>query len=181
MPGEDFYLDQARERGFIAEQQLVGYFEPVLLVQKGNPKGIRTIDDLARPGLKVGVGEPEACAVGRAAEAVLKAANLLQAAEPNIVLRAGNVPELGNAVKLKSLDVAIVWNVTAAQVADSCDAIPLPHGLYQPSPIPVGVLKFSEHPTEARAFAQFCAGPEGQELVVQAGMAPARTEAVARR
>jgi len=181
MPGEDFYLGQARERGFITGQELVGYFEPVLLVQEGNPKGIETIDDLARPGLKVGVGEPEACAVGRAAEAVLRAANLAEAAEANIVLRAGNVPELGNAVKLKSLDVAIVWNVTAAQVADSCDEIRLPHDLYQPSPIPVGVLKFSEHPAEAKAFVEFCAGPKGQELVVEAGMVPARAEAVALR
>ena len=176
MPGEDFYLNQAKDRGFIAEEKLVGYFDPVLLVQKGNPKGIKTVQDLAKPGMKVGVGEPEAAAGGRAAEALLKTAGIADQVEKNIVVKAGNVPELGNMVKLKSLDVAIVWNVTAAQVADDCDQVAIDRGLYEPSKIPLGILKFSEHTDEARAFMDFCAGPEGQKLVADAGMAPA-TEA----
>ncbi len=176
MPGEDFYLNQAKDRGFIAEEKLIGYFDPVLLVQKGNPKGIKTVQDMTRAGLKVGVGEPDAAAVGRATEALLNKAGILQQVEPNIAVKAGNVPELSNMVKLKSLDVAIVWNVTAAQVADDCDQLPIPGDLYEPSKIPLGVLKYSEHAEEAKAFMDFCAGPEGQKMVVEAGMTPA-TEA----
>jgi len=179
MPGEDFYLNQAKDRGFITSDKLVGYFEPVLIVQKGNPKGVKGINDLARPGLKVGVGEPEAAAVGRAAADILQKANLTEQVKPNIALTAGNVPELGNAVQLKSLDVAIVWNVTAAQVAEKCDRIDLPEELYEPSAIPMGVLKFSEHAAQALQFVEFCAGAEGQRLVTQTGMAPAGSGGVA--
>lgn len=181
MPGEDFYLDQAKERGFIVADKLIGYFEPVLLVQKGNPKQIEQVRDLTRPGLKLGIGEPEAAAVGRAAEEILRKAGLLDAVQPNIVLRAGNVPELGNAVKLRSLDVAVVWNVTAAQVADSCDEIKLPEDLARPIPVPMGILTFSKHREEAQAFLDFCAGTQGQEIVQASGMRPAAAEALAAR
>jgi len=173
MPGEDFYLNQAKERGFVSEEKLVGYFDPVLLVQKGNPKGFAVLDDLVKPGIKVGVGDPEAAAVGLATQALFKQAGISKLIEPNIAVRAGNVPELGNMVKLKSLDAAIVWNVTAAQVADDCDQIAIPKDLYKPSPIPLGVLKFSEHVPEAKAFMDFCAGPEGQKLAGESGLTPA--------
>lgn len=173
MPGEDFYLKQATERGFISSQKPVGYFEPVLLVQKGNPKGIKTVADLAKPRMKVGLGEPEAAAVGRAANDLLKKAGLFEQVNRNVVFRAGNVPELGNSVKLKSIDVAIVWNVTAMQQTDDCDMVPIDKRLYQPSLAPIGLLKFAKHPEQAQAFIDFLCSSEGQAIVKQSGMAPA--------
>jgi molybdate transport system substrate-binding protein len=177
MPGEDYYLAQARDRQFIGEERLVGYFEPVILVRKGNPKGVRGLEDLAKPGLRVGVGEPDSCAVGRAAAAILEKAGLSKQVEPNIRARAGNVPELGNAVKLKSLDAVIVWNITAAQYPNDCEAVPLAAGTYEPSAIPVGLLKFAAHETEARQFMEFLLSPEGQGLAADAGMTPAEKAA----
>ncbi len=173
MPGEDFYLNQAKGRGLITTSKLVGYFEPVLLVQKGNPKGILTIEDLARQGVEVALGEPEAAAIGRATNLILERARLKDKVEPNVRVRHGNVPELGNAVKLKTVDVAVVWNVTAAQVADDCDAVKLSPGSYEPSPVPLGLLKYSTHAPEARAFIDYLAGPAGQQLVQECGMLPA--------
>lgn len=177
MPGEDFYLNQAKDRGFVSEERLVGYFDPVLLVQKGNPKGIQTMDDLVKAGIKVGICEPEAAAVGRAAESIIDKAGVAKLIGPNIAIKAGNVPELGNMVKLKSLDVAIVWNITAAQVGDDCDTVAIPKDLYEPSKIPLATLKFSEHVPEAKAFMDFCAGPEGQKLAAEAGLTPAEATA----
>jgi len=173
MPGEEFYLDQAKQRGYITESTKVGYFEPVLLVRKGNPKGIKALADLARPGVRVGLGEPGACAVGVAAEKLLAKAGLLEQVKPNVVFRAGNVPELGNAVKLKSLDVAIVWNVTAAQLTKDCEAVKIDRALYEPSLVPIGLLKFTEHQAEAQAFANFLISPECQKIVADSGMTPA--------
>lgn len=170
IPGEEFYINQAKARGYLTTSTPVGAFEPVLLVQKGNPKGIKTVADLAKPGLKIGLGEPGACAVGIAAEAVLKKANLLDQVAKNVVFRAGNVPELGNAVKLKSLDVAVVWNVTAAQLTDDCEAVKIERSMYEPSVVPIALLKYTQHQAEAQAFVDFLASPEGQKIVAASGM-----------
>jgi molybdate transport system substrate-binding protein len=170
LPGEEFYINQAKERGFLEGGTPVGAFELVLLVQKGNPKGIKAVSDLAQAGLKVGVGEPGACAVGVAAEAMLKKANLLEPVNKNVVFRAGNVPELGNAVKLKSLDVAVVWNVTAAQLTEDCEAVKIERSLYEPSVVPIALLKYTKHQAEAQAFVDFLVSPEGQKIVAASGM-----------
>jgi molybdate transport system substrate-binding protein len=170
MPGEDFYLTQASEKGYISGQKPIGYFEPVLLVQKGNPKGIKSLQDLSKPGLKVAVGEAQACAVGHATDLMLKQAKMLDKIKRNIVLEAGNVPELGNAVKLQSVDVSIVWNITGAQYPDDCDVVAVDKAYYKPSLAPIGLLKFSKHPQEAQAFVDFLAGAEGQRIVRESGM-----------
>ena len=38
--------------------------ELVILVKKGNPLGIRSLDDLTKPGLRVGIGHEKQCAMG---------------------------------------------------------------------------------------------------------------------
>jgi len=173
VPGEDFYINQAQKRGYLTESKPVGCFEPVILVQKGNPKGIKALADLTRSGLKIGLGEPGACAVGVAAERLLKKANLHEAVLKNVIYRAGNVPELGNAVKFGSIDAAIVWNLTAAQLTKDCEAVLIDRSLYEPATVPVAVLKYTEHPAEARAFVDFLTGPEGQKIVTASGMTAA--------
>ncbi len=64
MPGEEFYMRQAVARGFIREHEIVTYFIPVIMVGKGNPRGIRGLADLYRPGLRLGLGEKESTAIG---------------------------------------------------------------------------------------------------------------------
>jgi molybdate transport system substrate-binding protein len=51
----DPYLDYAAQAGVLGEHIEVGFVAPVLAVQKGNPRGIKSMEDLARPGLKVAV------------------------------------------------------------------------------------------------------------------------------
>ncbi|NLF68849.1 MAG: solute-binding protein, partial [Candidatus Anammoximicrobium sp.] len=43
----------------------VGVVAPVVAVQKGNPKGLAKFDDLARPGLRVALSNPEYSTCGK--------------------------------------------------------------------------------------------------------------------
>ena len=67
MPGAKFYVDRAVETGLAdpSTERIVAYFVPVIFVRKGNPLGIRSVRDLTRGGLRVGLGDERACAVGR--------------------------------------------------------------------------------------------------------------------
>jgi len=68
MPGEVFYLLQAVERGFITDydpdRDIAAYFVTCIITPRGNPARVQTIEDFARPGLRVGLGNPKACAIG---------------------------------------------------------------------------------------------------------------------
>lgn len=163
LPGEKFYLDQARERGYIERYKVVAYFIPVIAVQKGNPKGIRTLEDLARPGLRVGLGEPKACAIGHVSEQILRKNGLLRAVKRNVVMRALIVQELCNALALKAIDASIVWDATAAMYSKFVDAIPIPPERNVITSCPLGILKFTEHPEWAGKFLEFVA-TEGKRI-----------------
>ena len=171
VPGEDFYVNQAQERGFVKESKVVGQLVPVILVQKGNPKGIKTLQDLTKPGLKLGIGEPEAVAIGRTAMAMFKAAGIEKQIEPNVAVRVANVIEIGNDIKLQHIDAGVVWNITAAQFPKDADAIEIPASLRKASPVPVGVLTFSKAPEAAQKVADFMASEEGRQILVDHGLA----------
>ena len=113
IPGELFYIEQAEERGMLAKSRIVAQMSTVVIVQKGNPKKIKSLRDLTRPGLRIGIGDPDAVAVGRAATESLVKADILDDVKKNVATEALNVVELGIGVKLRHLDAAIVWDATA--------------------------------------------------------------------
>ena len=67
LAADDSYIIKAREKGLVAESLPVAYMRPVIAVRKGNPKKIRSAEDLLGEGLKVAVCNPDQAAVGRSA------------------------------------------------------------------------------------------------------------------
>ncbi len=169
IPGELFYVQQARDRGFIRDQRTVARMSTIIIAQRGNPRNIRSLRDLTRSGLRVGLGDPEAVAAGRAAVETLDNAGLRVAVQRNVVMTALNVIELGNAVKLRHLDAAIVWDATAALFGDQIAAVSIPAAQRVECPVPVATLTFSEHPREAAQFMAFLAGEEGARVFREHG------------
>jgi molybdate transport system substrate-binding protein len=169
IPGELFYVEQARERGFVEDARVVAQMSTVVIVQKGNPKEIRGLKDLTRPGLRLGMGDPEAVAVGRAANETLVKAGILKDVEKNVEMRALNVVELGIGVKLKHLDGAIVWDAIAHLFEGDVETLTLPDQWRTDCPIPVAVLKFSSDMQAAKRFLSFLASEEAAKVFVRHG------------
>ena len=169
MPGEDFYLDQAARRGFLIERKHVAYFVPVILVAKGNPKKITKLQDLLREDVKVAIGEPEACAGGMLAKQMFERLGLWEAFQRRSARRSLNIPELGYWVSIGAVDASIVWMAQARQFSKYCDYVPIPAHLHGPVDISIALLKFTEHPKEARAFMDLLASAEGQKVFEEQG------------
>lgn len=155
LPGEEFYMEQAKDRGYLKEAQIVAYFVPVILVQKGNPKHLRSLADLARPGLRLALGDPKTCAVGKVADQILEKNGLKKAVSPNIKTYTITAPELGNAIKLGAVDATINWDAVAAWCGEDVTVVPIPPEQNVTSACPLGVLKWSQQPELARKFLEF--------------------------
>jgi len=67
----DPYLDYVADANALADYVHVGFVAPVLAVQKGNPKGLTSIQDLTRPGLKVALTDPQYSTCGEMVFALL--------------------------------------------------------------------------------------------------------------
>jgi len=165
MPGDMHYVDVAEQEGLITSKRTVCYFVPVILVQKGNPHNIRGLRGLLQPGIEIGLGDPEACAIGRVTAKIL-AKNDISAEdiERNVKARSLTVYELGNYIKLKSLDAVIVWDAVAAYYPDSAEAVPIPREQNVTSTVAVAVLKSSEQPELAARLADFFASRRARAI-----------------
>jgi len=169
IPGELFYIKQAERRGFIAKSKVVAQMGTVIIVQKGNPKNIKGLKDLTKRGMRVGIGDPDAVAAGRAAKQVLVKSGLLKQVEKNIASQALNVVELGIGVKLRHLDAAFVWDATAHLFTGDVEMVEIPDEWRVDCPIPVAVLNLSSHQREAERFMNFLATEEAQQVFVRHG------------
>lgn len=178
MPGEQWYMDQAIKKGYIDRWAAVALFEPVIAVQKGNPKKIKSILDFRRTDIRIGLGNKEACAIGhisneifKKAEKLLNIRGLSSGIWKNAKYLAMQEPELGNTIKLGHLDATIIWNATAHRIKDSIDVIPIDPRYRIDSPIPLGVLKFSENKPFANKFLDFVLSPKGKAIFEKHGYA----------
>jgi molybdate transport system substrate-binding protein len=173
MPGEAFWVDQAVARGFVTESLTAAYFLPVLMVPKGNPGKIREVGDMAREGVRVAIGHPEALAVGPVTKRILGRVGIWEPVQKNVIMQAGCIPELANAVAMKAADTGILWDACVYQVQHHVDSLPIAPEHNEVAEVLIATLKFSEHPAEASAFAHYVASDAAKAIFAQYGV---RTE-----
>ena len=168
MPGEEFYLLQAVERGYVAsydpETDIAAYFQVVIVTPKGNPKNIQKIEDFAKPGIRVGLGNPQACAIGIWDEKTFKKAGIWEAVRKNQAQSAKCIAEKCNAVQHREVDAALVWGTSAVLYLRDVEIIPIEPQYRGFVRLPVGVLTFSQHPQLARELKEFILSEEGEAI-----------------
>ena len=151
-----FYRRQSREWSDLI---------PAINVPKGNPKGIQSLEDLARPGVRVGIGRPDTVCVGLYAVEVLEKAGLSDEVRPNIVTQAESCDKTAQLVSLDLVDAVLGWSVFAYWDPDHIETV-----LLQPSQvprigyIPIVVSTFCKNKELATAFISFLCSEQGKAI-----------------
>jgi len=99
----------------------------VLAVPKGNPKAIRTLADLARPGLKIGICNAEQSTLGYMTRGLLKETGLYASVMKNVASQVPTADFLVNQLRTGSLDAAIVYDVNAKPAKDHVETLAIQH------------------------------------------------------
>ena len=168
MPGDVWYVDRLHEKtGNIEEKLAVSYFVPTLIAAKGNPLGIRCVGDLENPDLRVALGNPEACQIGRISARILKNAGV-ESGDLH-TMESMTVNELGIWVKMNHADVAIVWDAIAMNISGAVEMIEIPPEINEISTVVCGLMKNSTNKEAARRFMQFMVGPQGRAILEDKG------------
>ena len=98
----------------------------VIAVPEGNAKGVETLADLAREGLRVGLCNAEQSTLGFMTAAMLRQTGLLESVRRNVVVEVPTADFLVNQMRAGSLDAIVVYEANVASHADRFDTIPLP-------------------------------------------------------
>jgi molybdate transport system substrate-binding protein len=165
MPGDQHYVDQAAEKGMILSRRRACFFVPTILVRKDNPKNIQTLRDLTKPGIKLGLGDDRACAIGRKTKKIFAKNNIpFSEVEKNLKFKSLTVNELGLQIEAGSLDAVIVWDAIARYYPEHGREVPIPVEQNVVSTVDIGVLKFTNNRELAEKFVEFVCSEPGRTV-----------------
>ncbi len=153
--GAEYLLDDGEVRGIVrkGERRLIAYRRSALVVPKGNPAGIKTIDDVARPGVRVGISVID-CLKGLW-EDVSGRAGLTDEIRRNVTFHATGCVAIVEAVAQGLVDVAFGWTAFEHMGDGRLEVVELPESLVVQRGTGVGMLSFSKDPDRARKFMDF--------------------------
>jgi len=169
-PGSSDYMEIAKKKGVVLpeSEKYVVYLVPAINVQKGNPKGIRSLRDLNKPGLRVAIANPEGVCVGLYAVEIIE--NNFTAKERaqfrnNLVNYTESCEKTATAISLKAADAVIGWEVFQYWDSERIETIPLQkHEITRIGYIPIAISKFTTNKDLAQKFIDFILSGEGKNF-----------------
>lgn len=152
----------------------------VLITPKGNPAGITSIQDLAKPGVRTVLSPGASPPGGQATRAILKNGGVLEAAKKNAVRKGDCVQRDVADIVSGAGDAAVVEQriTRLPEVAGKVESIDIPEEFIPGKPIPfvIGIMKWAKSVALAQDFVDFILSSEGQAFFEAAGFVPARSE-----
>lgn len=166
VPGSPDYMEKARDFNLVEEDStIVAYLVPALIVAEGNPLNIQGIRDLERPGLRIGLADPDGVCVGLYAVEILAANGLIDQVRPNLHGMVESCAKVAAMIPLKLVDVVLGWREFAAWNPAVVDAVLLqPEEIPRLAYIPVAILNQASNPAGAREFVEYLASSEGRAI-----------------
>ena len=159
MPGDYIYVKKLLDRGEIIEYRNFTKHIPVIVVPKGNSKHITCFEDLAKPGVRLAIGD-ENIAIGVAMKKILTNAEkyhpgIGERIMKNVVVKGATVKQVLLYVMEGQADAAIVWRADALENKDKVDIIPINESYNVIKTVPIAVLKFTKDEKAAKEFYNF--------------------------
>ncbi len=165
---------------------LMLYFRPlcfteyVLVTPPGNPAGIKSLEDLAKPGVRVILPLGASPPGGGAIMGILTKAKLDKAVLANKPEKETCVVKMMPRIINGEGDASIVERrlTRRADTAGKVEAIPIPAALFPPGPLTftIGVMKYAKDRALADDYVNFICADESQAIFEKHGFIPANSE-----
>jgi len=167
----DPYLDYVADANALSEHVQAGLVAPVLAVQKGNPKGLASIEDLTQPGLKVALTDPQYSTCGEMVFELLEKKGIKEAVMKNVENRlTKGHSNIGTFLKTGAVDAGIMWNGVAHTFGDSLEVIHTPYEYDKEIRVHIIGLSYSKQPELLKQFIEF-ARNRGPKIFAEHGYA----------
>jgi molybdate transport system substrate-binding protein len=176
IPGDYHYTEQAMGRNYVFNESVenLTLHVPVIAVPAGNPANISRLEDLAEPGVKLALGDPNGPAIGKVSETICKQAGILPEVKNNTIVRTATVNQLLIYIVSGEVDAAIIWEDMASwgEASGKLKIIPIPEEQNKIQTIPTAISVYTEDPELAEAFNTYIAGEEAKDTWKKWGFEP---------
>jgi len=169
--GAEYLLDDGEVKKIVqkGQRRTIAYRTSAIIVPAGNPKNIRCVEDLARPGVRLGVSVID-CLKGLW-EDISARLLLLDRIRQNICYYANGCIAIVEAVATDEIDAAFGWTAFQHLEPDRIEVIELPKEQQVLRGTGVGLLSFSKEPEAATEFMNFLASPDSRKFYKEYGWA----------
>lgn len=153
LPADDSFLDLASEKDLIREVLPVAKMQAGLVVKKGNPLKLTSLEDAISRGIQILQANPEAAAVAKLTKQILTEAGTWAELDKASVYRT-TVTDVPNDLLVGAAQTGIVYDAVLHSYPD-LEFLAVPELETATSRIAIGVLNCSKQPTRALHFARF--------------------------
>ena len=177
---DERWMQFARERGLVEPPvPLARNRLAVVFADRPELRGM-TLLNLASPGVKVVLAEPEV-PLGRYAREALRKLGAARGFGPDFAARveqgAVSLEQNGSAViarvRLGEADAAIVYASDVRAADSALRVVPIPEPYNVTATYPIAVVRGAERADQARSFVAIATGAQGQAILARHGFLPA--------
>jgi molybdate transport system substrate-binding protein len=167
-PGSSDFMELAKKEGLVLpeSEKIVVYLVSAINVHRGNPKGIQSLRDLTRDGIRVAIANPEMVCVGTYAVEIIEK-NLTptekEKFKKNLVNYTESCEKTASVISLKAVDAVIGWRVFQYWDPERIESILLkPEAISRIGYIPIAISRFTEDKIAAQKFIDFLLSSQGK-------------------
>jgi molybdate transport system substrate-binding protein len=169
-PGSSDFMEVAKRDGLVypESEKIVVYLVPAINVQKGNLKGIYSLKDLTKKGIRLAIANPEMVCVGTYAVEIIER-NLnspeKEGLRRNLVNYTESCEKTANVISLKAVDAVLGWRVFQYWDPERIETVFLkPEEIPRIGYVPVAISKFTQGRALAQEFIDFILSPQGKSV-----------------
>ncbi len=167
--GAEYLLDDGEVRQIVQRHQrrTIAYRASAIIVPAGNPKNIRCIEDITKPGVRVAVSVID-CLKGLW-EDISGRLGLLDKIRENICYYANGCIAIVEVVATGQVDAAFGWTTFKHLEPDRIEIIEMPADQQVLRGTAVGLLSFAKKTEAAKQFMDFLASPASRKFYEEYG------------
>ncbi len=175
LPGSEKYF-QIIERdhpGIILDTALVGHNKAVIMVQKGNPKGI--ISDLMNFTSKeyaVVIGNANSGSIGKETKSIFEKKGIYNSVISNAMQLTTDSKDLVKVLVNKEADLVINWYAVSTwdENKSAIEVMEIDPKFAETKKLIIGLLKYSQHIESARSFISYASSSRGKAIFKKYGL-----------
>jgi molybdate transport system substrate-binding protein len=166
------YPDELFKAGLVTQPRVFTYNNVVVITPKSNPAGITSVQDLAKPGVKLVVADASV-PVGSYARTMFRNLGISQPALANVVSNETDVKAVVAKVALGEADAGVVYQTDVAPVKGKVTVVRVPDSAQPVAAYSIAVDGNTESSSAASRFVTFVLSKDGQAWLRKYGFIPA--------
>jgi len=167
LSGSPDFMEKAKREGFVdsSTEKIIAYLVPAITVQTGNPKNIKSLQDLSNDSISLVIANPQSVCVGLYAVEVFEASKLSVLIKPRIRSYVESCEQTANVIALGAADAVMGWDVFEHWNPDKIQTIFLkPDEISRIAYIPLAVSTFTQNRKRAEEYIDLVISAEGKAI-----------------